>query len=128
VDHQESIAAALGTLDRFMAAINAGDTDGVRESFNFPHVRFASSKVTVFQTRNDWTMDTFTNRVAADGWARSAWDKRSVIHAGADKVQLDTQFSRYRTDGSRIASYQSIYIVTRLGGHWGIQGRSSFAP
>ena len=66
--------------------------------------------------------------VDADGWAKSTWDKRDVIHAGADKVHFDTQFSRYRADGSQIAAYLSIYIVTLVEGQWGIQARSSFAP
>jgi hypothetical protein len=124
----DSITQATAALDRFMAALNANDAAGVNDAFNFPHVRFASGKVTVFARRGDFTMETFRVRVDDDGWAKSAWDKRDVIHAGAEKVHFDTQFSRYRADGSRIASFQSIYIVTRLDGHWGIQARSSFAP
>ena len=127
-DTTQSVAAAMAVLDRFMAALNAQDEAGVNEAFNFPHVRFASGKVTTFPARGDFRMETFRARVDADGWAKSAWDKRDVIHAGADKVHFDTQFSRYRADGSRTAAFLSIYIVTRIDGHWGIQGRSSFAP
>jgi hypothetical protein len=123
-----AIAAALAVLDRFMAALNAQDEAGVNGAFNFPHVRFASDKVTVFAQRGDFRMESFRSRVDGDGWARSAWDKRDVIHAGPGKVHFDTQFSRYRADGDRIASYVSIYIVTFVDGHWGIQARSSFAP
>ena len=126
-DTQQSVAHAVAVLDRFMAALNAQDEAGVNDAFNFPHVRFASGKVTTWAQRGNYTLETFRNRVE-DGWARSAWDKRDVIHAGADKVHFDTQFSRYRADGSRIAAYRSIYIVTRIDGHWGIQARSSFAP
>jgi hypothetical protein len=125
---RSSIKDAMAVLDRFMAAINANDAAGVNDAFNFPHIRLASGKVTTFAKRGDFTMESFRRRVDADGWAHSAWDKRDVIHAGADKVHFDTQFSRYRADGSRIAAYQSIYIVTRLDGRWGIQARSSFAP
>lgn len=125
--HAEAIAAAHAVLDRFMAAINAQDEAGVNAAFNFPHVRFASAKVTIFEKRGDFRMETFRTRVDKDGWARSSWDKRQIIHAGPDKVQFDTQFSRWRADGSRIGAYQSIYIVTRVDGHWGIQARSSYA-
>lgn len=125
--NQASIDAALAALDRFMAAINAGDGEGVNETFNFPHVRFHSGMVTIFPARGDFKFQSFLDRVSGDGWDHSRWDVRDVIHAGAEKVHFDTQFSRFRADGSLIGSYRSIYIVTRIDGHWGIQGRSSFA-
>jgi hypothetical protein len=37
------------------------------------------------------------------------------------------KFSRWRKDGSLIGAFETIYIVTRLEGRWGIQARSSFA-
>jgi hypothetical protein len=43
-------------------------------------------------------------------------------------VHIDTRFNRYRKDGSVLGGFDSIYIVTRVDGRWGIQGRSSFAP
>ena len=40
----------------------------------------------------------------------------------------ETQFTRYRSDGSVIASYESLYVLTYEVGRWGIKLRSSFAP
>ncbi len=122
-----SIDAAMAVLDRFMAAFSASDVDGIRASFNFPHVRFHSGKVTTFPNPESFNLDNFRSTADARDWASSVWDERRVIHAGADKVHFDTQFSRLRADGRIIASYRSIYIVTRIDGRWGIQGRSSFA-
>ena len=51
-----------------------------------------------------------------------------MIHSGPDKVHVDTRFTRYRSDGSVIASYDSLYIVTKRDGRWGVLVRSSFAP
>lgn len=124
---QSSIDAAMAVLDRFMVAFSASDVDGIRAGFNFPHVRFHSGKVTTFPTPESFNLDNFRSSSDARDWARSVWDERRVIHAGPDKVHFDTQFSRLRADGSIIASYRSIYIVTKVAGHWGIQGRSSFA-
>jgi hypothetical protein len=42
-------------------------------------------------------------------------------------VHLKVKFSRFRGDGSLIGAFETIYIVTRQEGHWGIQARSSFA-
>lgn len=120
------IAAAQATLDAFMAAFNARDPRGMDATFNFPHVRFASNTVTVLKA-GDMTSDRFTTGALAE-WGHSEWARRDVIHAGPDKVHINTRFNRFRKDGSLISGFDSIYIVTRVDGHWGIQGRSSFAP
>lgn len=66
-------------------------------------------------------------RMAAAGWHHSKWDHRKIIHATADKVHVDTKFTRYRADGSIIGSYESLYILTFEDGRWGVKMRSSFA-
>ena len=43
-------------------------------------------------------------------------------------VHIDTRFTRYRADGSVLVSYDSLYIVTKQSGRWGVLARSSFAP
>ena len=126
-DNKDSIAAAMDVLDRFMMAFSASNEEGIRASFNFPHARFHAGRVTVFATPQDFSLSHFRATADAAEWARSVWNERKVIHAGADKVHFDTEFSRLRADGSVIATYRSIYIVTRIDGRWGIQGRSSFA-
>jgi hypothetical protein len=120
------IAAAQACLDAFMTAFNARDLKAFEATFNFPHVRFASNTVRTIMP-GDMKPDMFTTGALAE-WDHSAWARRAVIHAGADKVHIDTRFTRYRKDGSVLGGFDSIYIVTHLDGHWGIQGRSSFAP
>jgi hypothetical protein len=46
----------------------------------------------------------------------------------AIKVHFDVAFSRYKADGAKYATYQSLWIVTKKDGQWGVQARSSFAP
>ena len=120
------IAAAQGRLNAFMTAFNARDLKAFEETFNFPHVRFASGQVTIINP-GFHKPGMFTSGALSD-WDHSAWERREVIHAGADKVHIDTRFSRYRKDNSVIGGFDSIYIVTRQDGRWGIQGRSSYAP
>lgn len=127
-EEQASVEAAMAVLDQFLAAFNAGDAGQVAVTFNFPHVRFHSGKVTIYPTADDVSFDNFRRSDDAKTWARSEWDERRVINAGRDKVHFDTRFSRRRADGCLIASYRSIYIVTCVDGRWGIQARSSFAP
>jgi hypothetical protein len=122
----DSLKAALGVLDAFMVALNRSDEAGVNASYNFPHVRLASGKVTVWQNQGDYKLKDFYAR-AGDGWAKSQWEERTPIHVGSDKVHLKVAFSRWRADESLIGRFETIYIVTRQDGHWGIQARSSFA-
>lgn len=120
------IAAAQDRLDAFMKAFNARDVTAFEATFNFPHVRFASGKVTIINP-GFHKPEMFTTGALTD-WDHSAWQRRDVIHAGADKVHIDTRFTRFRKDGSVIGGFDSIYIVTKQDGRWGIQGRSSYAP
>jgi hypothetical protein len=122
----DSLKEALGVLDAFMAALNRGDEAGVNASFNFPHVRLASGKVTVWQKAGDYTLEGFYAR-AGEGWARSQWEERTPIHVGSDKVHFAVEFSRWRKDGGELSRHKSIYVVTRQDGRWGVQARSSFA-
>ncbi len=122
----DPLKLAMAVLDDFMAALNRGDEASINASYNFPHVRLASGKVTTWQKAGDYKLEGFRAR-AGEGWAESRWDKRTPIHVGPDKVHLAVEFSRWRKDGSLIARYESIYIVTRQDGHWGVQARSSFA-
>lgn len=124
--YKAEIAAAQGRLDAFMAAFNARDLKAFEATFNFPHVRLASGTVTIIQP--GYHKPEMFSRGALADWDHSAWQRREVIHAGADKVHLDTRFARFRKDGTLIGAFDSIYVVTRVDGLWGIQARSSFAP
>ena len=122
----DPLQKAVSVLDAYMAGLNRGDEVAVNAACNFPHVRLAGGKVVVWQKRGDYKLADFHAR-AGDGWARSQWDERTPIHVGADKVHLKVKFSRFRADGSSLGIFETIYIVTRQDGHWGIQARSSFA-
>ena len=58
---------------------------------------------------------------------RVAWDHRRIIHISEDKAHVDTMFTRYRADGTKLSFAESLYIVTKENGRWGIKMRSSFA-
>jgi len=115
-------------MDAFMAALNAEDVEAIRRRwFHFPHVRFHSGRVTVFERPEDYASIVLARTGQAAEWARSAWDYVECVDAGPGKVHFRVQFSRYRKDGSLIGSYRSFYIVTFQDGRWAIQGRSSWA-
>jgi hypothetical protein len=43
-------------------------------------------------------------------------------------VHVATRFSRHRADGSVYESFQSLYVIEKVDGRWGVRARSSFAP
>ena len=122
----EAIRAAQGVLDAFMKAFNARDIPAFEATFNFPSVRLASQGLVILN-KGDMTSERFTTGALAD-WDHSAWDRREVIHAGPDKVHIDTRCVRYRKDGSVIGGFDSIYVITLQDGKWGVKIRSSYAP
>jgi hypothetical protein len=122
---REAVAAALAVLDRFMAALNAGDETALLATLRFPHYRLAGGRMRVWETPGPYLGD-FLNRAGAD-WHHSAWDFRNVIAAGPSKAHLDVQFTRYRADNSVIGRFRSLWIVTRQGGRWAVAARSSYA-
>ncbi|MFN3514495.1 MAG: hypothetical protein ACK41C_15715 [Phenylobacterium sp.] len=120
------IEAAMACLDDFMAAFNARDVEAFEATFNFPSVRLASNTLTLIEP--GFHKPGMFERGALAEWDHSAWERREVIHAGPDKVHIDTRFTRYRKDGSVIGGFDSIYVVTCEDGHWGVKARSSYAP
>jgi len=126
-DNTGAIAAATKCLDDFMSAFNARDPQAHARTFNFPSIRIASGKMVILN-KEDFVSAQRYQTEALKEWDHSKWERRNVIHAGADKVHFDTRFTRYRKDGSVIGGYDSIYVVTCEDGHWGIKARSSFAP
>ena len=124
--NQSSIDAAMKCLDDFMTAFNARDIAAWQQTFNFPSVRLASNTLAIID--KDYHQPDMFGRGALAEWDHSAWERRAVIHTGADKVHIDARFVRYRKDGSVIGGFDSIYVVTCENGHWGVKARSSFAP
>lgn len=125
-EYPESVEAAQRCLDDFMAAFNARDLEAWEATFNFPSVRLASGQLMILDKPGWHPPDTFSRRLG--DWDHSDWERREVIHAGPDKVHIDTRFVRYRKDGSVIGHFDSIYVITLEDGHWGVKARSSFAP
>jgi hypothetical protein len=125
-ENASQIAAAMKVLDDFMTAFNARDVEAFEATFNFPSVRLASNTLRLIE-KGDHKPAMFDTGPLAD-WDHSAWERRNIIHAGPDKVHIDTRFTRYRVDGSVIGGFDSVYVVTLQEGHWGVKIRSSYAP
>ena len=130
-DHKQSINEAMQALDAFMVAFNARDPEAWAASLNYPHVRFASGTVTVWNSAREFAENARSRSFVVlprSGWDHSDWLTREVTLASENKVHFATTFQRFNSANEVIGTYSSLYIVTRIDGHWGTQARSSLAP
>lgn len=127
--HDQAVAGAMAALDDFMRTFNAKDMQAWAETLNYPHVRFASGTVTVWQSAEEFARQPTFERLAAIGWDHSHWLSREPVLVSAGKVHINTVFQRFNSENEPIGTYESLYIVTRNAqGKWGTQARSSLAP
>ena len=110
-----------------MNAFNRQDLAAFESTFHFPHYRLASGRMNVLSSAGQRKAADIKQYLEAIGWHHSVWDRRNIIHASENKVHVDTKFTRYRKDGSVIGTYESLYILTKENGKWGVKLRSSFA-
>src|SRR5687767_1728529 len=109
----QPVAGAMAVTDTFLSTFNAMDAAGHAATLAYPHVRFASGRVRIWENLGEATVAMERNMPALRdmGWEHSAWDHRNVIHEREDKVHLDVCFTRYRKDGSVIGVYPAVYVI-----------------
>jgi len=122
------LAECLATLQRFMDALNAHDAAAMDAEMHFPHVRIAGGRVTVYDQPGRNPMDLFQKLKAEDDWRHSVWNERRLVQRNGTKAHMAVTYTRFRSDGSTIGVYESLYILTLKNRRWGIQARSSFGP
>jgi len=125
-----SEAQALQVIEEFTATSTLPDLEAHARTFNFPHVRIAGGTVTVWQSLTEWqqTYPTYVASIVESDRAYVVVDRKDVIQSSDDKVHVAVQFTRYDRTDTKLATYQTLHVVTCVEGHWGIQARSSFAP
>lgn len=121
-------AACIQVLDDFMEALNAHDAAAMDRTMHFPHYRFAGGSTTVYEAPGSNPMDLFARLQAQDDWSHSRWETRELVQFNDSKAHVALSYTRFRKDGSVIGVYESLYVLTRIGGQWGIAARSSFGP
>ena len=117
----------LQVLDEYLKTFNVRDLKAWEATYQFPHYRLAGGKMSVLERAGLRDSAKIFGELQKAGWDHSKWDHRNIIQASADKVHVDTRFSRYRADGSLIGHYESLYILTKENGRWGVKFRSSYA-
>ena len=121
-------AEARAPIAAFFVAFNARDNEALKKTLHYPHVRInEAGGVNVWKDASEAGTN-FDALARNEGWARSSLDSVTMRQHDEVKVHFEVVFSRYKADGTKYATYQSLWVSTKKDGTWGIQARSSFAP
>lgn len=120
-------AAVMQVLKDYADAFNRLDVVAFERTLQFPFYSLAGGRMSVLERQGQQTVEQLRSIVGPE-WDHSAWTRLRIIHSSPDKVHVDTSFTRYRKDGSIIGSFESLYIVTKEQGRWGVKLRSVMAP
>jgi hypothetical protein len=119
---------ARAPIEAFFKAFNARDNEALKKTLHYPHVRInEAGGVNVWRDASEAGTN-FEGLTRSEGWARSTLDSVTMRQHDDVKVHFEVVFSRYKADGTKYATYQSLWVSTKKDGAWGIQARSSFAP
>lgn len=117
----------LKVLDSYMNTFNDKDLKAWESTYQFPHFRLASGKMHELEKPGLRDSLSVFGALQKAGWHHSKWEHRNIVHASDNKVHVDTQFSRFKADGTKLGVYESLYILTKENGRWGVKMRSSYA-
>ena len=128
--HNKSVNAAINAYEKFIAALNSGDSRAMFDVMHVPHIRISGNGVVIYETKDELERE-YLNGFAAravETWHHTETDWVQALHSSNDKVHLYLQWTRYDKSGNPLATHCALWIMTRLNGQWGAQCRSSFAP
>ncbi len=122
-DEEKYIEEAFECLDKFGAAFENEDTEGMDNCCHFPHYLLSGNEVICWQNKGQITKDFFES-LKEKGFKRTVVTKREPILVCENKVHF--YYSYYREDvyGNVMSRHDNIWILTFKDGKWGIQVRS----
>ena len=124
----QAAEAAIACIEGFIAGFNALDHEAVADTLNFPHVRLAKGQFAEIADREKYIAISQNGEQSLldQGWHHTEVESLEVIQEGDDKVHVAMRILRCREDGSTYLTFDTLWIVTHVEGHWGIQFRSSY--
>ena len=124
MEESEREEEARKAVDDFFNALNARDIEACRKTLHYPHIQIAGNEISILNDPDAFQIDFQT--LANQGWTYSTLDSCSMRQSCDEKVHFEVQLSMHNAKDTRYATYQALWIVTRIDGCWGIQCRSIF--
>ena len=126
----ENTEKVLQLIETFVATANAGNPEAHARTFNFPHVLISNGSASVWYTLEELRSGYLPQLMALRerGWARSVYDAKEIVQSDGSTFHVAVRFTRYDQQQTPLGTYDALYVVTCVNGHWGIQARSNFVP
>ena len=117
----------IKVIKNYIKAFNEGNSDKMADLFNFPHVRFANDSVSVI-SRSEYlnNQDKVTRLLKEENWHHTEIIDIQNIQSNETKGHFIIHFLRLDKDNNVIHDFKTLWIVTKVNKHWGVQFRSSF--
>ena len=95
---------------------------------HFPHVRLWNNQFSIFNSEEEFLkgFDLQTQKLDQEGWTHTVTKDIQAVQSDKSKVHLLLLQSRRNKDDIEIENFQTLWIMTKIDGKWGIRFRSSF--
>lgn len=95
---------------------------------HFPHVRLWNNQFSIFNSEEEFLkgFDQQTQKLEQEGWSHTVTKDIKSVQSDESKVHLLLLQSRRNKDDIEIENFQTLWIMTKIDGKWGIRFRSSF--
>ena len=95
---------------------------------HFPHVRLWNNQFSIFNSEEEFLkgFDLQTQKLEQGGWTHTVTKDIQAVQSDESKVHLLLLQSRRNKDDIEIENFQTLWIMTKIDGKWGIKFRSSF--
>lgn len=95
---------------------------------HFPHVRLWNNQFSIFNSKEEFLkgFDQQTQKLEQEGWTHTITKDIKSVQSDESKVHLLLLQSRRNKDDIEIENFQTLWIMTKIDGKWGIRFRSSF--
>ncbi|MEC7837610.1 MAG: hypothetical protein VX523_02660 [Chloroflexota bacterium] len=122
---KEAIDAALNWNEQ---GFNKRDKKITIQGLHFPHIRLWQNKFSVFRDEKEFLegYDIQTKKLKKEGWDHTVTLDIKAVQSEKEKVHLLLHQSRRNKNGEEYHNFQTLWILTKIEGRWGIQFRSSF--
>ena len=95
---------------------------------HFPHVRLWNNQFSIFNSEEEFLkgFDLQTQKLEQEGWTHTVTKDIQAVQSDESKVHLLLLQSRRNKNDIEIENFQTLWIMTKIDGKWGIKFRSSF--
>jgi ketosteroid isomerase-like protein len=122
IDQESERGAVERTLLSYADAFNRGELSSISQRCNVPFVVVAPQAVRTFATTAE--VETFFDGIHRDlrerGYSHSKWMELHVKFLGKTVALASAVFTRYKTDGSELATLGGTYLLSKHEGNWKI--------